>query len=164
MKRLIVALSALFIASPALAQEVKWFPYKSDEFKIQVCLNTGMKVQTRKVKQWGVLFAKEGDVSIVLMALKGTASFEDMQKIAVAESKIPGESWKTARTSAKWNGFGKNATYLAEGADRIAIAFLAKHGTYVDRNYIVFVSTSKANFVARKAAFNAWGNCLHALP
>jgi hypothetical protein len=44
------------------------------------------------------------------------------------------------------------------------IGFLAKHGKYIDRNYIVFVSTSKQNFIARKEVFNAWGKCLRALP
>jgi hypothetical protein len=111
-----------------------------------------------------VLLAKEKDVKIAIMALKGTATFPEMQRLAVAATKIPGEYWKVVNQSATWNGFGQNVTYMAEGADRVAIAFLAKHGKYVDRNYVVFLAANKANFVANKAAFQAWGNCLAALP
>jgi hypothetical protein len=158
----VVGLSTLMLAAPALA--VKWAPVKSAENKIQVCLNTGMKFKTSRQGRWTMLVAQDGDVRIVLMTFKGVATFPDMQKTAVVVSKIPAQYWKTTRQSAAWNGFGQNATYVAQGTDRALIAFLAKHGKYIDRNYIVFVNTSKANFLAKQKLFEAWGNCLAAIP
>jgi len=163
MRPLFVFLALCLLPGSSLAQ-VKWFPHKSDEFKIQVCLNTGMKVKASRHGKWGVLAAKEGDVNIVIMALKGTATFAQMQQVAEKVSKIPGSYWKAVKRGKAWNGFGEHGTYLAEATDRVLIGFLAKHGKYIDRNYIVFVSTSKKNFVEKKAVFNAWGKCLQALP
>lgn len=35
---------------------------------------------------------------------------------------------------------------------------------YIDRNYLVLIRTSKANFLKKAKLFKAWGNCLRALP
>ncbi len=166
MPRLIMVLSvaALLLSTSAASAQVKWYKHKSKKYKIQVCLNTGMKLKATRKGKWGVLSAKERGVKLLVMAYTGTLSFKTLQAVAVKVSKIPGRYWKSTRKSKAWHGFGRNATYLATGADSVAIAFLAKHGKYIDRNYVVLIGTSKANFKKKFKAFKAWGNCLAALP
>lgn len=164
LKTVAVIASVWMLASPAAEAKVKWYREKSKKYKIQVCLNTGMKLKAVQKGKWGALSAREKGVSVLLMAYRGMLSFKDLQKVAIRVSKIGGKYWKTTKKSSAWHGFGKNATYIAAGADRVAIAFLAKHGKYIDRNYVVLVGTSKANFLKKKKVFKAWGNCLQALP
>ena len=159
-----VSLAAFLLVSSSASAQVKWYKHKSKKYKIQVCLNTGMKLKAARKGKWGALSAKEKGVKILVMAYTGPLSFKALQAVAVKVSKIPGRYWKATRTSKAWHGFGHNSTYLATGADSVAIAFLAKHGKYVDRNYVVLVGTSKANFQKRVKVFKAWGNCLAALP
>lgn len=161
----VVSLVAFMLAaSNSASAQMKWYKHKSKKYKIQVCLNTGMKLKAARKGKWGMLAAKERGVKILIMAYSGQLSFKALQAVAVKVSKIPGRYWKATRTSKGWHGFGRNSTYLARGADDVAIAFLAKHGKYIDRNYVVLVGTSKANFRKKAKVFKAWGNCLAALP
>ena len=185
MTRMMVAfgvVGALLFSMDAQAQMMKsykWYKYKSKKYKIQVCLNTGMKMKAGRIGRWGVLSAKQGagleGVKISVLAYTGRAAFKQLQVEALKISKIQNRYWTKTRPKGKypyvnfWNGFGKNATYLAMGpnprspSNRIVIAFLAKHQRYVDRNYIVFIETTKHNFLKRQAIFKAWGNCLRGL-
>lgn len=160
---LVAGAAALLIPARSEAK-VHWFKKKSAKYKIQVCLNSGMKLKTSRRGKWAALGAKERGVKVLVMAYTGAISWKMMEKVAVRVSKIPGNYWRATRKSRHWHGFGKNATYIAKGADQVAIAFLAKHGRYIDRNYVVLIRTSKKNFLRKKKVFNAWGNCLRALP
>lgn len=149
---------ALVLTRPptAQAQSVSWYKHRDARYKLQICLNSGMRLKAGRRGKWGMLSAKQGNVRVVAMAYTGRARFRELQQTAIAVSGIPSRNWRRVEASAAKQGFGRKETYLATGPRDMVVGFLAKHGRYVDRNYIVFVKTRRSTFLAHQKTFEAW--------
>jgi hypothetical protein len=154
-RALLVLAVTLALAPPAWAQG--WSVFKSDRFGFAMLVAPGTRWEARDFGDgWGGMNARKGVLELLVIVRLGRfASPADMERSAVALTKVPGDAWRKSDEGRNVNGWTWWRTYRVnlDATGRILFAVL---GNGRRGSYMLLLETSQQDFSAHKELYDEW--------
>jgi len=159
MKRVLFTMTALIcLMGFVAAANADWRVEKSDEYGIGMLVPSDMKMAAKADGKWAGFYGKLGVVEIFGLVNKGTFSKdEEIGEFAIKISGVPANAWKEVDKGQNAAGWKWWRTFQATDGKNLVYA-LYGHGP--KGSYLIFLSTTVADYTANKAAYLKWYNSI----
>jgi hypothetical protein len=149
--------AAAFLVVAAASWAEGWAVFKSDRFGFAMLVAPGTRWEARDFGDgWGGMHARKGVLEFLgIVKLDSAASAAELERAAVAVTKVPAAAWKRTDQGRNANGWKWWRTYKARltARDRVLFAVL---GTGRRGSYMLLLETSEADFAANEALYQEW--------
>ncbi len=153
-----VLLAFVAIASVAVTQawaRERWVTYDAPNYGFSMLLPAGTKlIERQQYGGWGELWANYQGVKVFAMIKLGEqASRDEIEKVGVRITGIPGDYWTTIGSGRNVAGFN---WYRTVKAVRNGKLFLGDYGTGKMGSYLLVLETTPSDFDHYNADYRKW--------